>query len=296
MNDITIKVPATAANLGPGFDCLGCALTLYSYITFSKNSQNVEITGCEKKYSNKNNLIYLAYKSTLDYLKIDNKNVSINIDSKIPIARGLGSSATMLVAGAVGAYVLNDVKIDKNKILEITNKIEGHPDNLAPAIFGGLTASLVENNKPIIRKFIINKNWKFITLIPNFRLSTKKSREVMPKEITKDDAIYNISRIPLLINSLAQGDQNLLHIALNDKIHQPYRKVLIDHYDDIQKIANDNKIPFCLSGAGPTLLLIVKNNQNIQNVIEKINETVKNKWTIKNLDIDDCGFSVVENH
>ena len=149
MKKVTIRVPATTANLGPGFDAFGCALSLYTDVTFEETEEGLEITGCPEEFTGPDNLVYTSYCAVLNTMSEEVRGVKIHIDAHIPICRGLGSSAALLVAGAMGANVLRGNKLSTQGLLNITNAMEGHPDNLAPAFFGGLTASMVDNGLPV---------------------------------------------------------------------------------------------------------------------------------------------------
>ena len=153
MKRVTIRVPATTANLGPGFDAFGCALSLYTDVTFEETDSGLEITGCDEAYTGPDNLAYTAYCAVLGTLSEEVRGVKIHIDAHIPICRGLGSSAALLVAGAMGANVLRGNKLSTQGLLNITNAMEGHPDNLAPAFLGGLTASMVDGGLPVSVSF-----------------------------------------------------------------------------------------------------------------------------------------------
>ena len=153
MKKVTIRVPATTANLGPGFDAFGCALSLYTDVTFEETESGLEITGCEEEYTGPDNLAYVSYCAVLASLSEEVRGVKIHIQAQIPIGRGLGSSAALLVAGAMGANVLRGNKLSTQGLLNITNAMEGHPDNLAPAFYGGLTASMVDNGLPVTVNF-----------------------------------------------------------------------------------------------------------------------------------------------
>ena len=153
MKKVTIRVPATSANLGPGFDAFGCALKLYTDVTFEETDEGLEITGCAEEFTGPDNLAYESYCAVLASLSEEVRGVKIHIDSNIPICRGLGSSAALLVAGAMGANVLRGNRLSTQGLLNITNAMEGHPDNLAPAFFGGLTASMVDNGLPVCVSF-----------------------------------------------------------------------------------------------------------------------------------------------
>ena len=183
MKRVTIRVPATTANLGPGFDAFGCALSLYTDVTFEETDSGLEISGCDEAYTGPDNLAYTAYCAVLGTLSEEVRGVKIHIDAHIPICRGLGSSAALLVAGAMGANVLRGNKLSTQGLLNITNAMEGHPDNLAPAFLGGLTASMVDGGLPVSVSFPLHAGWEFLVLIPDFTLSTPLARSVLPNKI-----------------------------------------------------------------------------------------------------------------
>ena len=259
MKRVTIRVPATTANLGPGFDAFGCALSLYTDVTFEETDCGLEITGCDEAYTGPDNLAYTAYCAVLASLSEEIRGVKIHIDAQIPICRGLGSSAALLVAGAIGANVLRGNKLSTQGLLNITNAMEGHPDNLAPAFFGGLTASMVDNGLPVCVNFPLHPDWEFLALVPDFTLPTTVAREVLPKQYSRADAVYNISHGALVLKALELGDERLLRTAMQDRIHQPYRKSMVADYDKIEALIRTTGAAFCLSGAGPTLLCITRN-------------------------------------
>jgi len=259
MKRVTIRVPATTANLGPGFDAFGCALSLYTDVTFEETDFGLEITGCDEAYTGPDNLAYTAYCAVLASLSEEIRGVKIHIDAQIPICRGLGSSAALLVAGAIGANVLRGNKLSTQGLLNITNAMEGHPDNLAPAFFGGLTASMVDNGLPVCVNFPLHPDWEFLALVPDFTLPTTVAREVLPKQYSRADAVYNISHGALVLKALELGDERLLRTAMQDRIHQPYRKSMVADYDKIEALIRTTGAAFCLSGAGPTLLCITRN-------------------------------------
>ena len=159
MNKITVRVPATTANIGPGFDSMGCALALYNYITCEVlPAGKLVITGCPEPYQNEENLAVQGYRAVLSRLGLLNEGLSLNIRAEIPVCRGLGSSAALIAGGAAAANLLHGSPLPPAELLEVTNEIEGHPDNLAPAIYGGLTASLVEDGKPRTVKLPLSPN------------------------------------------------------------------------------------------------------------------------------------------
>ena len=294
MNRVTIRVPATTANLGPGFDAFGCALSLYTDVTFEETEAGLEITGCDEAYQGPDNLAYTAYCAVLASLSEEIRGVKIHIDAHIPICRGLGSSAALLVAGAMGANVLRGSKLSTQGLLNITNAMEGHPDNLAPAFYGGLTASMVDNGLPVTVSFPLHPGWEFLALIPDFNLSTSLARSVLPEQVSRADAIYNISHGAMVLKALELGDEKLLRTAMQDKLHQNYRKKLIPDYEAIEALIRTTGAAFCLSGAGPTLLCMTRDPELSQKLDRKLHQNTQHNWEILPLHVEFQGARVVE--
>ncbi len=286
MNRVTIRVPATTANLGPGFDAFGCALSLYTDVTFEETEFGLEITGCDEAYTGPDNLAYTSYCAVLASLSEEIRGVKIHIDAHIPICRGLGSSAALLVAGAMGANVLRGSKLSTQGLLNITNAMEGHPDNLAPAFYGGLTASMVDNGLPMTVSFPLHPSWEFLALIPDFNLPTTLARSVLPEQVSRADAIYNISHGAMVLKALELGDEKLLRTAMQDRLHQNYRKKLIPDYEKIEALIRTTGAAFCLSGAGPTLLCMTRNPKVRELLETKIPEITEHNWEILPLHVE----------
>ena len=293
MKRVTIRVPATTANLGPGFDAFGCALSLYTDVTFEETECGLEITGCDEAYTGPDNLAYVSYCAVLASLSEEIRGVKIHIDAHIPICRGLGSSAALLVAGAMGANVLRGNRLSTQGLLNITNAMEGHPDNLAPAFYGGLTASMVDNGLPVTVNFPLHPDWEFLALVPDFDLPTSKARSVLPTQVPRADAIYNISHGALVLKALELGDEKLLRTAMQDRIHQPYRKSLITDYDKIEALARTNGAAFCLSGAGPTLLCITQDEKLDEKLAKKLDSITEANWQMLPLHVDFQGAHIL---
>ena len=293
MKRVTIRVPATTANLGPGFDAFGCALNLYTDVTFEETDCGLEITGCDEAYSGPDNMAYTSYCAVLESLSEEIRGVKIHIESQIPICRGLGSSAALLVAGAMGANVLRGNKLSTQGLLNITNAMEGHPDNLAPAFFGGLTASMVDNGLPVTVNFPLHPDWEFLALVPDFDLPTPLARSVLPTEYNRADAVYNISHGAMVLKALELGDEKLLRNAMQDRIHQPYRKSMITDYDQIESLIRTTGAAFCISGAGPTLLCITRNPGLESKLAKKLSAITQAKWEMIPLHIEFQGARVI---
>ena len=293
MGAVTIRVPATTANMGPGFDAFGCALQLYTDVTFEETESGLEITGCDEEFTGPDNLAYVSYCAVLASLSEEIKGVKIHIDAHIPICRGLGSSAALLVAGAMGANVLRGNRLSTQGLLNITNAMEGHPDNLAPAFFGGLTAAMVDNGLPVAVSFPLHPDWEILALVPDFELPTTKARAVLPQQVSRADAIYNISHGAMVLKALELGDEKLLHHAMRDRLHQPYRKSLVADYEAIESVARTYGVGFCLSGAGPTLLCITRDKGMREKLEKKLSAVTTREWTIMPLHIHFTGARVL---
>jgi homoserine kinase len=288
---IKIKVPATSANMGPGFDCLGVALDLYNEFEVEETSEGIEITGCAKEYCNSNNLFYRSMNKCFEAVGYSPKGLRIKVASAIPISRGLGSSAACIVGGIAAANELAGSNLSLEHQLEIANAIEGHPDNVAPALLGGMTIAVQDNGKVFYDKVSLSEDIGFCALVPDFTLSTKEARAVLPKQLTYKDAIYNISRATLLVTALANGNYKLIQKACEDSLHQPYRSKLIPGYESIFSKAKElGCLGVFLSGAGPTIMtMLEKNNRTFIPEMEKYLKTLNSNWIVKKLNVDNQG-------
>jgi homoserine kinase len=294
MKKVTVRVPATTANLGPGFDAFGCALSLYTDVTFEETDCGLEITGCDEAYTGPDNMAYTSFCAVLASMSEEVKGVKIHIESQIPICRGLGSSAALLVAGAIGANVLRGNRLSTQGLLNITNAMEGHPDNLAPAFYGGLTASMVDNGLPVTVNFPLHPDWEILALVPDFTLATPKARAALPKQLPREDAVYNIAHGAMVLKALELGDEKLLRNAMQDRLHQPYRKNMIADYEKLEALVRTMGAAFCLSGAGPTLLCITRDKGLQGRLEEKIATGLKANWEVLKLHVAFEGAKVIE--
>lgn len=263
---IKLKCPATTANLGPGFDCLGMALNLYNEFSFEE-STDFEFEGFLPEYCNSNNLVLLSY---LEAFKMRNETpikVRIGMITNVPPSRGLGSSATCIIGGILGANHFLNNKLSNDDIITLATKIEGHPDNVAPCLLGGLVASFVDDNVKYV-KYDVSDKIKIMALIPDFPLSTSLSRSVLPKCITISDAVYNMSRAVNIPYAFGKGDLSLINACMKDKLHQDYRIPLIMEANKFIDYAQRNNIAIAISGAGPTLLMISNNQLDFELITE----------------------------
>lgn len=291
---VKVRVPATSANLGPGFDVAGLAVTLYNTFVFELKDKGLTITGCPEQFCNEDNLTYQAFKKAAEYCGLEYQGVTIDCSGEVPYTRGLGSSSTCIVAGIVGAFAFQKKAENRQEILELATLIEGHPDNVAPAIFGGLTVSVMEQSKVSTLNIPIAHKYRFVTLIPPFTLSTEASRSVLPTKVPRQDAIKNVSHLALLVASLINGHDEGLKLGFKDFLHQPYRGKLIEGFDKIFKILekDDNVLGCYLSGAGPTIMVVIR-EEDVMGVVrikEALGETIRN-WQVQKLELDTRGYT-----
>lgn len=301
---VKVEVPGTTANCGSGFDAVGMACTIYNDFELTLTdkegfSLKVSGEGAGAIPENDRNIALQAIKMVFGKIGRSFPGIYIKMHNRIPLARGLGSSAAAIVAGLVAANAATGSMLTSQEIFDMATQIEGHPDNVAPAIFGGITVSTVsgENHekKAHCLRFIPNKPLKLIVAVPDFKLSTKAARQVLPETVPLKDAVFNISRVALLIGALSQGEFEHLGYALEDKIHQPYREKLIPGMQDVFAAAKENgALGAAISGAGPCLIAFAENNTKqigdaMVNAFEKHNVTA----SYYELSLDANGAKVV---
>lgn len=291
---VRVKVPATSANIGPGFDVAGLALTLYNTFVFELNEGGVNISGCPEQFSNEDNLAYQAFKAGAEACGLDFKGVNIECSGDVPHTRGLGSSSTCIVAGIVGAFAFAGKGEQREEILDLATKIEGHPDNVAPAIYGGLTVSVMYGGKVTTLNIPVKHEYRFVTLIPPFTLSTELSRKVLPQNVSRQDAISNVSHFALTVASLINGYDEGLKLGFKDRLHQPYRGHLIEGYDGIMdKLDKDPQVlGSYLSGAGPSLMAVINadDTMGVVRIKEELGSLLDG-WQVMKLELDKRGYT-----
>ncbi|MBD5638695.1 homoserine kinase [Clostridium botulinum] len=291
---IEVRVPATSANIGPGFDCLGVAVNMYNKFFVEEIEEGLIFEGCADKFKNEDNLIYVAMKKCFDKIGYKPTGLKIKIESDIPVSRGLGSSAACVVGGIVSANELAGRVLNKKELLDLAVEVEGHPDNVNPAFCGGMTASISDNREVIYSKVKVSEGIKFCALIPDFTLSTEKARAVLPKSIDYKDGIFNVGRTALMISALNNGDFHLIKYACKDKLHQDYRAKLIENFYSIKKQCEKlNSLGVFLSGAGPTIMVMLrKEDKDFSKNIKSYLGTLKNNWQVRELNIENFGTLV----
>ncbi|MBU3157474.1 homoserine kinase [Clostridium estertheticum] len=289
-----IKVPATSANMGPGLDTLGVAFKLYNRFIVEEIESGLEIFGCNKEFANNNNLVYTSMLKTFKKLQKDPKGVRLTFKTEIPVSGGLGSSATCILAGITAANKLCGDVLTKQEVLNYACEIEGHPDNITPAMIGGMTVSIMNEGANHYNKIPINGSIKFCALIPKLQLSTKSSRAVLPETIPFKDAVYNVGMVSMLIVSLVNGDYEGVKLACKDKLHQPYRMGLIKNYSQISSFVKESEaLGVFLSGAGPTIMVMLKkDDSNTEGKLKEFLKGLSGSWETLNLEIDEDGLNI----
>ncbi len=262
MTTATIRVPATTANLGAGFDCIGAALSLYNEFTLTAIEAPalvIAVRGLEAARVNTDatNLAYQAFLKL--YQQIDRLPPVIQLEIKlgVPLARGLGSSATAIVGGLLGANILAGSPLSPADLMQLAIEMEGHPDNVVPALIGGCRLAATAATGWAIADIPWHGSIAVVVAIPNFELSTEAARSVLPTEYSRADAIFNTAHLGLLIRGLETGNADWLTAALTDRIHQPYRQQLIPGYSAVERaVIAAGGYGMVISGAGPTLLAL----------------------------------------
>ena len=259
---IKVRVPATSANVGAGFDSLGLAVSLYNEFTFEE-APKLEIVSLDGALIPKgpSNLVYRSAKAVFDQLDIPMPGLRITQQNAIPMARGLGSSSSCIVAGILGANAMLGNKLTPRQMLTMATAIEGHPDNVAPAMLGGFVTSVIDEGQVYSVKKDIDPELAFAAFVPDFRLLTSKARAALPDMVSHKDAVYNLSRAALATAAFCEGNYALLGVATKDVLHQKYRLPLIEGGDEVFELAQDlGAQAVYISGAGPTIMAVVHKN------------------------------------
>lgn len=270
---VRIKVPASTANLGPGFDTLGMALSLYAWIEMKPAEQTqfhlhgTQLTGLK---SDKSNLIYEVAQSVFNEAGVSVPEIEVSMYSDIPLTRGLGSSASAIVGALVAANTLIGSPLDQAKLFDMATALEKHPDNVGASLYGGIITAAWDGQHADYLRIEPPDNLEVLVAIPNFQLSTSKARQALPDEVSMGDAIYNISRTSLLTAALSAGRLDLIAAAMKDRLHQPYRASLVPGMSRILEEAIEHgALGAALSGAGPTILALVDRNAGDRANLEK---------------------------
>ena len=292
---VRVRVPASTANLGSGFDCMGIALNLYTEACFEEIDSGLEIiiNDDSRKFlpADERNYVYQAMLRVFDKAGMYPKGIRITSHTDIPMTRGLGSSSASLALGICGANCMIGSPFSKDEMLSIAYDIEGHPDNVTPAFMGGYTVSVFDNNKLMYTKTDIPDNITFAAFVPDFYLSTKKARGVLPKFVPHKNAVFNVSHAAFMASAIAKGDFTSLAVGSKDRLHQKFRFGMIKSAEYIIRNAKRNGA-MCgyLSGAGPTIIAVLNSNEaEFKNAMSDILKNNLKDWKLKMLKADNDG-------
>lgn len=290
-DSVLVAVPATTANIGPGFDCLGAALSRYNRFTFTATDSSVPVTitvtglDHDRVSTDTSNLAYVAFCEFFKRLNQPVPVVQLHIELDVPLARGMGSSSTAIVGGILGANALAGKPLDLAALAQLATDIEGHPDNVVPALLGGCRLATVDDTgASTICEVPWNPAIVPIVVIPAFEVSTAKARQVLPQHYSRADAVYTMGHLGLLLRALEAGNGDWLRTAIGDRIHEPYRKTLIPGYDQVVQAAlAAGAYGVTISGAGPTLLALGGAKQ-----ADAIAQTMTTTWQQQGIEIVDA--------
>ncbi len=289
-----IRIPATSANLGPGFDSLGLAISLYNYVTIKEytcHSVSVKGYGADKPRLKVNNVFVLIFREIYQELAGQKRNFRFEFENNIPFSRGLGSSSAVIVGAIVSAYYMADVKISKETILNRALVYESHPDNIAPAVYGGFTTSVVVDGSVKTLKKELPKTLKAVMVIPDRAMSTAHSRTQLPKTYYMRDVTYNSSRVGLMCAAFFSENWEMLKYASRDKVHESRRMKKMKELFGVRRKALENgALMSTLSGSGSSFFSLVYAKDAI-NLRDKLKKLFPN-FNIEVFDFDNIGFKV----
>lgn len=282
-SNVTVTVPATTANLGAGFDCIGAALSMHNQFCFQRLEVDasppftITVTGPEadRVQCSEDNLVYRTFLYFFEHIHQVPPAIALEIRLGVPLARGLGSSATAIVGGLVGGNAIAGNPLTQQELMQLAIALEGHPDNVVPALIGGcqMAATDAQGNW-VIADVPWQEEITPVVAIPNFELSTETARSVLPSTYSRADAIYNIGHFGLLVRGLSTGNEAWIAAALGDRIHQPYRQSLIPGYEAVSAAAASvGAYGTVISGAGPTLLTLCHRSR-----VSTVQATVERAW------------------
>ncbi len=318
---ITVRVPASTSNIGPGFDTLGLALNRYLHLSVEEGDQHanplrisVEGNGKEHIATDETNLVYQGMAAVRDavgiapvgiapvgiaYMRSQQSsmgNIHLHIKNEIPSSGGLGGSGAAIAGGVFLANELFRAKLSRDEMLNIAVGIEGHPDNVSAALMGGLTVNCFDNGTLHCRSIKIQSKLSVVACSPQFQVLTKQARQILPKEVLLKDAVHNIENVASLVAAFMDGDVEALRYATSDRLHEQYRATLIPGYDDVKKAALEaGAVSFNISGAGPTVFsFATKNEEQIGRAMIKAFAAHGKASAFEIMAIENSGVQVVE--
>lgn len=297
---VTVRVPATSANLGPGFDTLGLALAFYDEIQVTARPTpgahvTVDGVGAGSVPTDESNLVVRSMAHTFERLGQRMPGVELVAHNRIPHGRGMGSSGAAIVAGVVAAKGLLDgvVDVDADTMLAIATELEGHPDNVAPALFGGLTIAWMTERGPQFKKLLVHRGVSPLVLVPEFTMSTELARSLQPEHVPHEDAAFNVSRSALLIAALTQSPELLLE-ATEDRLHQDYRAAAMKETSALIGALRSAGFAAVVSGAGPSILVLCSDPGQRQQAAELVAKRQDTPWHAHMLAVDFLGARILD--
>ena len=295
---INLRIPATSANLGAGFDALGLAVSHYNYVNMEE-WDGPFITSLDDTVipTGENNLIYATAKTLYDICGRPFSGLRLEQTNNIPMTRGLGSSSACIIAGLVGANTLLGEPLPLGALVDLSAQLEGHPDNTAPALLGGIVTAVFDGRSVHWVKQEVGGHLSFIAIVPDFELKTEVARACLPKQVPHADAVYNLSRAALFSSSLLTGKYENLRTAVGDRLHQPFRLPLIPRADEVMELAYSlDAYAAYISGAGPTIMVIVDpaNTYFTGRLRFSLDKMGLQAWRLLELAIDNDGTVLIE--
>ncbi len=296
---VTVRVPATSANLGPGFDSLGLALSLYDELTVTATDEpglTVEVHGVGEGEvpTDESNLVVRSIAHAFRSVGRELPGLHLVAQNAIPHGRGLGSSGAAVVSGIMAAKGLleGEVELDADTLLALATEMEGHPDNVAPALFGGLTIAWVEPTGPQHKKLIVHRGVSTLVLVPEHTMSTSLARSLQPESVPHEDAAFNVSRSALLVAALVQSPEHLL-AATEDKLHQNYRAAAMPETDRLVRLLRQHGYAAVVSGAGPSILVLGSGPAQRLAAADLVARHAETRWEPLMLAVDFKGATVI---
>jgi len=289
-----VSVPATSANLGPGFDSLGLAVDLRNKVEFKHSrffSVSIKGEGENNPRLKGNNLFISIFNEHFARLTKKRQNFRFTFYNQIPISRGLGSSSAVIVSAIASAYEAAGIKVSPKRILNHALSYESHPDNITPAVMGGFNVASIEKNKVFFQRKHLPNYLKAVVVIPNKQMNTSKARTLLPKSYSKENAVYNLSHAALTVGAFFNEDWEMLRLATQDRFHQKARMKLLPELFSVQKIAYESgALMSTLSGSGSTFFSMVYDDDSAM-IANKFRQKFPD-FTVKILDFDNSGVII----
>ncbi len=301
MKKVKVRVPGTTANMGPGFDSLGLALTIYNYIEAEEIPSGlvIDIKDAQTREflpTNERNLVYSSMKYLFEKVGYTPKGLHLTLESEVPVTRGLGSSSACIIGGLLCANELSGAKLSNRELIAMATQLEGHPDNVCAAMVGGFCISVLQKNEVFYHTHKMPDDLKYLVLIPDYAVTTQKARNTLPGYYPKRDVSFNIAHTSLMVASMLSGNYENLLCAVDDRVHEPYRKVFINGYTKIyNKLKAYGALGTYISGSGPTLISLVEADDAeffYEDMCEYMTKAFPT-WTVKLLSVDNEGAKVL---